>query len=71
MEFNYEQTSYIYIHSQGLTNMWKAFPSPLMVNEYHDIIDMEKKCFWLYRPALHLGYFIYLAIEKSLNNSKS
>ncbi len=20
----------------GLTNMWKAFPSPLMVNEYHD-----------------------------------
>ncbi len=35
MEFNCEQ-SYVYLHSQGLTNMWKAFPSPLMVNEYHD-----------------------------------
>ncbi len=34
-EFNCEQ-SYVYLHSQGLTNMWKAFPSPLMVNEYHD-----------------------------------
>ncbi len=35
MEFNCEQ-SYIYLHSQGLTNMWKAFPSPSMLNGYHD-----------------------------------
>lgn len=36
--FNCEQTSlHVNIHSQGLTNVWKAFPSPLMVSEYHDI----------------------------------
>jgi len=32
--------------SQGLTNTWKAFPSPLTVNEYHiDIVRYGKKNF--------------------------
>lgn len=41
VEFNCEQMSYDNIDSQGLTNdkqMWKAFPSPLvvMLNAYRD-----------------------------------
>ncbi len=33
VEFNCEQTSCVYIHSEGIKSLWKGFHSPLMVNE--------------------------------------
>lgn len=39
VEFNCD----VYIHSKGLTNKWRAFPSPLMVNEYRYRTIWEKK----------------------------
>lgn len=49
VEFNCEQTKYIYIHSEGLSDMWKAFRSPLMVNGYCD----KYQYFWLYNKVTH------------------
>lgn len=56
VEFNSEWTT---LHSQGLTNMQKAFPSPLMLNEYCNKYQyhMGEFFFWPYHPALHKCLF--------------
>lgn len=62
-----ENRIFVYIHSQGITNMQNPFPSTLVIwNEYYDIELCEKKniaiIFWPYCPALTISYYIIVQI---------